>query len=218
LGGWTLWADESRVFQTPGLNCSGFLLAAARLLLGENFTLEEARRDYFQDSGKGSPWGEDWDFGLDAVLNLAGLDPPELLPEAGPTLFLNDHGRPTGLGADIHSPAFPELLASLEEGSTHFFAVSKPDRRFPAGLSYYHNGVILVSGGKALLYHATRGRGTHSLNLSDPRVLGNFRKAFPPVKNGGERRMLLARVRPRVRLPFQEGDSARPRFGRALVF
>ncbi|WLT32482.1 hypothetical protein [Geothrix sp. PMB-07] len=68
------WAHFSRPDQTldqPGLNCSGFLVAAARRLLGYGGTLVDAGRDRLGDSGPTAKEGPDWDFGWDLVLNLS---------------------------------------------------------------------------------------------------------------------------------------------------
>ncbi|MDR2405789.1 MAG: hypothetical protein LBE27_05405 [Deltaproteobacteria bacterium] len=196
-GYWTLWAQTERHFKTPGLNCSGFLISAARLLLRENFPLSMAKNDFFRDSGPSSPWGEDWDFGLDVALNLAGWNSPMLPAVTGPTLITNEYGRKTGLGVNIHSPDFQPLIESLKPNSIYFFAISKPDRRFASGLSYYHNGLVLVKENSANMYHATRRAGVHRLDLKNPKSLASFRANFPQVKNKGERRILFVEARPR---------------------
>jgi hypothetical protein len=194
-GEWSLWADPSRAFRSPGLNCSGFLLSAARFLTGRNIAAESARLDFFGDSGPDSEWGEDWDFGLDVALNLAGWDSPIQPPAAGPAITVNAWGRKVGLGADIHGEDFPKLIESLPPGTMWFFAVSKPDRRFRGGVSYYHNGLLLVSEKSAWMYHATRRAGVHRVDLKNPQSLKTFRASFPPVKNHGERRILFAEAR-----------------------
>jgi hypothetical protein len=167
------------------------LLAAARVLLGTNFSLDYARADLFIDSYPGSPLGEDWDFGLDVALNLAGRGSALFPAGAGPPLGENDHGRKVGLGVSMHDPGFEGLLAGLPQGA-YFFAMSKPDRRFPGGLSYYHNGILIRTGSSAWLYHATRRAGVHRLDLLKPSSLDNFRRHFPPIRNHGERRIVLA--------------------------
>ncbi|MDR2338896.1 MAG: hypothetical protein LBF40_02000 [Deltaproteobacteria bacterium] len=195
-GEWTLWAKPEKTFKSPGLNCSGFLLAASRFLLGRDFTIDMAKNDFFGDSGKGSPWGEDWDFGLDVALNLAGRDSPTVPPVGGHTAVSDPNGRPMGLGADIHGDGLLEALAALKPGALYFFAISKPDRRFPVGVSYYHNGIMLPDGGRAMLYHSTKRVGVHRLDLMNPNSLATFRKSFPPIKGKGERRILFVEARP----------------------
>ena len=218
-GEWTLWAQSERIFKSPGLNCSGFLLEASRFLLGRNFSMAYAKKDFFGDSGPDSPFGEDWDFGLDVALNLAGWDAELVPPAAGPTLSENSYGRKQGLGADIHSPEFPALLDALKPGSLYFFAISKPDRRFPGGLSYYHNGLAAPDGPSVWLYHATRRAGVHRLDLKTPRSLGTFRASFPPVKNHGERRILFAEAKPLAcHSPGRSGGHSLPSLKRSFLF
>ncbi|MDR2459981.1 MAG: hypothetical protein LBE38_04245 [Deltaproteobacteria bacterium] len=187
----TLWGDPQRVFQSPGLNCSGFLLSATRFLKGVNFTLLEAKRDILGDSGVASENGEDWDFGLDVVLNLAGAD-AKLYPDHGlQGRIVDDKGTVLGLGVNIHGPEFLELLASLQNDRLYLFAISKPDRRFKGGISYYHNGLILKGpDGETWLYHSTHRAGVNRVNLNAERGLSAFRISFPETARG-ERRILL---------------------------
>jgi hypothetical protein len=186
----SLWSAPERSFRNPGLNCSGYLLSVSRFLLGANITLAEARRDIRGDSGPQSPWGEDWDFGLDVILNLAGGGNRPFPQDGEYPLSRNARGRPVGWGVNIHAPEFTEILGALAPGRIYFFAISKPDRRFPGGLSYYHNGLIRVGeGGETFLHHATLKAGAHFLDLRNPSSLATFRKAFPPLANGGERRV-----------------------------
>jgi cell wall-associated NlpC family hydrolase len=195
-GRYTVWADPDKTFKSPGLNCSGFMVAAARFLLGANFTLEEGKRDALSDSGKDSPLGEDWDFGLDTALNLAGPG-ATLFPYAGEYgRVTDDRGRLLGLGADIAGPGFEDALSRLMPGKLYFFAVSKPDRRFKGGLSYYHNGIAAADmTGEKRLYHSTGRAGVHRMSLGNPAGLANFRRYYPPVR-GGERRIIFIEAVP----------------------
>jgi cell wall-associated NlpC family hydrolase len=192
----TLWASPGRVFPAPGLNCSGFMAAAARFLLGVNFPLDAARRDLLSDSGKGAPLGEDWDFGLDAALSLAGPG-GTLFPWGGEYARIEGpDGLPVGLGTDVGSREFPEALAGLAPGRLYFFAVSKPDRRFAGGLSYYHNGIAVArEGGGIRLYHATGRAGVHRMELGSPAGVASFRKYYPPAR-GGRRRVVFVEASP----------------------
>jgi hypothetical protein len=192
-GSFTLWEDPSLIFDTPGLNCSGFVITSARFLLGQNFSLALGKRDLDLDSGPDSPLGKDWDFGLDLILNLAGPN-SRLFPwEPGDLkLSVNQYQRPVGLGLDIHSPEFPQIFTEFQTHKIYFFAISKPDRRFPSGLSYYHNGVIIRSQeGQIWVHHATPLSGVNRLDLTNQRNLNTFREFFPPVNNNGERRIIF---------------------------
>jgi cell wall-associated NlpC family hydrolase len=192
----TLWARPDKTFREPGFNCSGFTLAAARFLLGVNFTLEEARRDIRSDSGAGSELGEDWDFGLDEILNLARRETRLFPYQEEPVQAQRARGRKLGLGVDVKSDAFERALDRIAPGRLYFFAISKPDGRFKGGLSYYHNGIALRGeGGEVLLYHSTGRAGVNRMNLSSASGLATFRKYYPPVR-GGERRIVFVEAVP----------------------
>jgi hypothetical protein len=158
----------------------------------------DLRRDRQGDSGPDSPWGRDWDFGLDVALNLAEGHFLRYLPEpVAPSLALNAANRPVGWGLDIHSPELLGLLGEFSPGRLYLFVVSKPDRRFKGGLSYYHLGLALAEeDGGVWLYHATSKAGVHRFNLAKPPGLSAFRRNFPRVKNGGERRILFLELAP----------------------
>jgi hypothetical protein len=207
-GYFTIWRESDKRFKSPGLNCSGFLLSAARFLLHSNFPLSKSKNDYFNDSGPDSPLGEDWDFGLDVALNLAGWDAPMLPEVLGPTITTNQNGRKSGLGVNIHGPDFLPLIESLKDRSIYFFAISKPDRRFPSGVSYYHNGIILTKDSSAFLYHATRRAGVHRLDLRNPKSLNTFKANFPTLKNKGERKILFVEARPKnCQITFERNST-----------
>lgn len=69
-GVYTTFADPHKRFTSPGLNCSGFVLAAARLLFRSSLSVEAAGFDRWNDSGPDSPLGHDWDYGWDLLCNL----------------------------------------------------------------------------------------------------------------------------------------------------
>jgi len=60
-GRWARFTQPNQLLERPGLNCSGFLVAAARRLLGFTGTLAAAGRDRLGDSGPGAQGGLDWD-------------------------------------------------------------------------------------------------------------------------------------------------------------
>ena len=199
LGRWVTFNEPELVVQTPGFNCSGFTVAAARELLGYNFDLIEVNFDRRGDSGPGAPLGQDWDFGLDLILNLSEDYPRRFLPEPenpqNTPLIAIGPGRALGWGVSLHSPAFEEQLKLIQPGRFCFFTFSKPDRRFPAGVSYYHVGVIVPDAQGLWLYHSTLGAKTNRVNLADPEGLARLRRHFPPIQNG-ERRVFLIEVTP----------------------
>jgi len=198
-GQWVTFNNPDLVSEKPGFNCSGFTVAAARELLGFDFNLTEASRDRRGDSGPGADLGEDWDFGLDLILNLAENYPHRFLPEPEnrepPPLIPMKPRRSLGWGVSLHSPEFEDLLAELQPGKFCFFTLSKPDGRFPAGVSYYHVGVIIPEPPNIWLYHTTVGANTYRVNLAAAEGLARFRRHFKPIVNG-ERRIFMVEVFP----------------------
>ncbi|MDR1921393.1 MAG: hypothetical protein LBS31_06585, partial [Candidatus Adiutrix sp.] len=192
--------QPEKALQTPGFNCSGFVVAAAARLAGRNFDLTAVSRDRRGDSSPGAALGQDWDFGLDLILNLTEDLPRRFLPPINealaPPLFAYAPGLAAGLGVDLHSPLFEKHLHELQPGRFAFFVFSKPDRRFPAGVSYYHVGLIIPESPEAIwLYHSTAGARTHRFNLAAAGDLARLRRYFPPTKSG-ERRVLMIEAAP----------------------
>jgi hypothetical protein len=194
-GRWTTWMNSENTLKSPGFNCSGFVLEAVRFILNRNISLAEASFDRDSDSGPDSPLGLDWDFGLDLLLNLSKVKTEDLLPRPeGEKLTKNQADLPLGWGLDIHGPDFEGFLKELKAPNIYLFAISKPDRRFKAGLSYYHVGILHADQQGALwLYQSTAKAGVHRLNIATPEGLRLIRRYFPPVK-GTERRMIAARL------------------------
>jgi len=89
-GNYARFAHPDQVLTRPGLNCSGFLVAAARRLLGFAGSLTQATGDRLGDSGPGAKGGLDWDFGWDLVLNLSEGHPRRWVLAGG------DHPAPGG--------------------------------------------------------------------------------------------------------------------------
>ena len=198
-GRWVTFNQPDIYLGSPGFNCSGFTIAAARVLLGRNFSLSEASLDRRGDSGPGAALGQDWDFGLDLILNLAEAYPHRYLPEpddpAEAPLIPLRPGRSLGWGVDIHGPQFEELLRQISPDNFCFFVFSRPDGRFPAGVSYYHVGVIVPEGSSRWLYHTTLGAKTNRIDLGSQEGLARLRRYFKPVANG-ERRVFMVEVTP----------------------
>lgn len=198
-GRWVTFNNPEVLASTPGFNCSGFTVAAARVLLGQDFDLATVALDRRGDSGADSPLGRDWDFGLDLILNLSQGQNCRFLPEPEnsqdqPLVPLGG-GRSLGWGVSLHSPEFEKLLQDVRLGHFYFFVLSKPDRRFAAGVAYYHVGVIVPDSEGLWLYHTTLGARTHRINLAKAEDLARFRRDFKPV-SVGERRILLVEVQP----------------------
>ena len=187
----TLFADQSRTFPDRGLNCSGFVVTASRGLLGRPLPLDAMRRDRKGDSGPDAAAGEDWDFGYDLILNVTDGLPRRLLLPPGP-------GKPPApesldaarfRGFPLHdTAAWAAVLPQLAPGEVAYAALSK---EIKGRLYYYHVGVLYRdAAGKVRFAHATPGRGSHELILSEPAGMAAFRTAFAE-KTFGEKWILL---------------------------
>ena len=192
FGRYSEFADPSRAYPTPGLNCSGLVLAASRFLLGKNITLAQAVRDRLGDSGPGSPNGEDWDFGWDLIMNISEGFSRSLLLPGGKS---QDPATATGFsprGYDIQQPAtWRELPGRLEPGYLYLVSLNVDGRRKGYGLQHYHVGLIHVDGAGRAWFYQTTGKGAVSnrRDLKSPEGQDSFKKAF--ANSGDKRKMML---------------------------
>jgi hypothetical protein len=190
-GRYTLFADPSRRFDSPGLNCSGLTLAASRFLLRRNFTLAEVMRDRQKDSGPGSPHGQDWDFGWDLLMNISEGFARSLLLPGGQRLDPAKADAFSPRGFDLQDEAtWRELPSRLKPGYVYLLSFNVEGRRKGYGLAHYHVGFIHVApDGKAWLYQTTgRGKAANRRDLNSPKGVASFRRAF--ANTGKHRRML----------------------------
>lgn len=191
-GEFTQFARQDRRFDTPGLNCSGFVSAASRYLLQRNFTLDEVKRDRLGDSGPGSPYGEDWDFGWDLIMNISENFSRSLLLPGGKVA---DPAAGNGFaprGYDIQDPAtWNELPGRLLPGYLYLVSFNVHSRRKGYDLQHYHVGLIHVNAkGQALFYHNTgKGAVVNRRDLKSPSGQASFRKAYTNV--GDKRKMIV---------------------------
>lgn len=191
-GRYTLFADRTRLFPSPGLNCSGFVLQGARLLLGRPLTLDAVTRDRLGDSGPGAALGQDWDFGWDLIMNIAeGLPCSMLLPD-GQTGDLRTATGKGPRGYDIHAAAFwAELPGRIRPGYLYLASFSKDSGRRPYALLHYHVGLFIrAADGTLWYYHTTHGSGkSFRMNLSTDEGRNRFLRSFS--NTGKVRKMLL---------------------------
>jgi hypothetical protein len=197
-GRYVLFARPESRQKTPGLNCSGLVLAAARFLFQRNITLAEAGRDRLGDSGPGSPHGLDWDLGWDLILNISeGLPRLFLLP--GNASLAAEEATPSSpRGFDLHAPAtWRELFSRIRPGHVYLLSFNKETAR-GGQLRHYHVAVLSLDEGGDLWLHQTTGaaRFSYGRNLSRPENLALFLRGF--ANSGTGRKYILVLE---VRLP-----------------
>lgn len=184
-GRWTSFAQPDQTLKHPGLNCSGFLVAAARRLLGYEGTLAQAGRDRLGDSGAGAKEGRDWDFGWDLVLNLSEGHPRHwVLPDGNPP-------APGGSGRSLSG-----FRVHDREAWARLSSRWRPDRVYLATLNrgsgsrlrHHHVALILQDAAGGLgFYQTLPGGRVHRLVLGTPEGLDRLCTMFGP----GERILIL---------------------------
>ena len=185
-GRYTLFAKPDQFFKEPGLNCSGFVLEASRLLLRKNIPLDFAARDRLEDSGPGAVLGEDWDFGWDLILNISeGFERTLLLPGgelADPTVG----SGLSPLGFDLHAPeTWRELPNRIRQNHLYLVSFSKPVKQHKYSLMHYHVGLLIrISEKDWYIYHTTNKRGKVSReNLGSEQGLNRFLRSYANTGN-----------------------------------
>ncbi len=189
----TLFANPQATFVAPGLNCSGFVLAAARAVFNANLTLEQAKIDRLNDSGPESPLGQDWDFGLDLILNISEGRPRRVLMPDGPLPLPADADGQTLRGFALDDPnAWKRILPQMRPGHVYLASISKPAARKGYVLLHYHVGLAIPDRqGHVWWYHSTPGSGVHRLDLNSPQGMAVFNKEFTGPKASKKRILLL---------------------------
>ncbi len=192
-GRYVTFQRPDKVFTTPGLNCSGLVLALTRCLYGRDTSLKAAMRDRHGDSGPMAAGGQDWDFGWDFILNISeGLERRVLDPE--PKAQGAPQADGIGLrGFAVHDDqAWRQILPRIRPGFVYLASLSG----YRSGrLLHHHVGVILADGqGRVLLFHATpKGGGVHRLDLNSAAGLAAFQGLYPDTPERDEK-LLAERI------------------------
>lgn len=187
-GRWTSWAKQNQTLTSPGLNCSGLTAAASRAILGQTLSLDTIQRDRLGDSGPDSSMGQDWDFGLDVILNLTEGFPRRLIPNPyaqqplDSTLW-NAHDLK---GVDTESIEFENILSQIQPDHIYYFVISRHDSKFKGGLSFYHVGFILKDGTQTWMYHATGKGGVYRINLASEKGFAWFKRYYGASAKGSK--------------------------------
>jgi hypothetical protein len=197
-GRYVLFARPEVRQKSPGLNCSGYVLAVSRFLFKRNISLAEAGLDRLRDSGPGSPCGQDWDLGRDLILNLSeGLSRTFLLP-GNAFLSVEEATSLSPRGFDLHAPAtWPELFSRLRPGHVYLLSFNK-EVAGGTQLRHYHVAILSVDDAGDVWIHQTTGAAgaSYGRNLSDPKNLAVFLRGF--ANTGKTRKYILVLE---VRLP-----------------
>ena len=189
-GAYTAFANPNKRFTTPGLNCSGFVLAASRLLVNTPLTVENAGFDRWSDSGADSPHGHDWDYGWDLIANIV-----ESLGQTAKARFLVPKGgydNPLLLdgfaakGYDLHAQGQLEAaLSRMKQNHLYLISFNKSKAKAPHIPQHYHVGLIVLNEQNApLLYQTTTQRKrSYVRNLATAQGRASFLKAFTNTKH-----------------------------------
>ncbi|MDR0453918.1 MAG: hypothetical protein LBH05_03800 [Deferribacteraceae bacterium] len=186
-GRYTLFTGYDKFFSTPGLNCSGFVLEASRILLKRNIPLSVAINDRLGDSGPGAPLGQDWDFGWDMILNISeGLERVLLLPGN----VRADPAAGSGLaplGFDLHAPeTWRELPDRIRSNHLYLVSFSKTSgQRGSSSLKHYHVALLIrISEKDWYIYNTTQKRGkVYRENLGSVQGRNRFLNAYANTGN-----------------------------------
>ena len=183
-------------FQTPGLNCSGFTLAASRIILKSNLSVAETIHDREGDSGPNAKDGHDWDFGFDLVMNISeGLPRTILAPQK--TAVPEPVTGKTVPTFDPHGESFAlDLLPQIQEKGFYLVSFSRHAKPDSPPRLHYHTGIIVREDSSVWLYSTTTRSGKlirH--NLATEEGLSRFRASFSNTK-GSYKRLTVIFVHP----------------------
>lgn len=170
----------------PGLNCSGFVVEAARRLLGFRGSPAVAARDRRGDSGPGAPAGPDWDFGYDLALNLSEGHARRWL--AGDGTQGADPGASGLQGWPVRDPL--AWRRASEALAPRAVALAVFIRGLPGGgRRFHHVGLVLKDrAGRSWFYQTLPKGRVHRLDLDSAEGFARLCAMFGP----GERVALLA--------------------------
>ena len=192
-GQYATFNEPGTPLASPGLNCSGMVLAVSRILLDKNIRVADAKRDREGDSGPGSPDGHDWDFGFDLIMNISEGFPRAFLLPRGATAPQKATGK-TVPTFDPHDPNFTrDLFPQLTEGLLYLVSFSRHATQNAPPRLHYHTGVIVRDKNAVWVYSTTRNSGyviRHNLATQDG--LARFRESFKNSAGSYKRLTIIA--------------------------
>jgi len=190
-GRWTFFAHPEKTAPSPGLNCSGFVMAAAQRVLDCKLTLAEATRDRLGDSGDGAPLGKDWDFGWDLVMNLSeGHSRAVVLPQGNQEIEGGDGRSMRGFAID-DAKAWKKVLSRLRTDRIYLASLSRVRKH----LEHHHVAMILKDAAGKVWFYQTLPKGkSHRLDLTSTKGFDRMQGMF-----GKGIRILILEVEPAAR-------------------
>ncbi len=210
-GHFTTFADPKVFFDTPGLNCSGLVLSVSRYIFNKNWSMADAVHDRLGDSGAGSQYGKDWDFGWDLALNLTeGRNPRVIMPDGGDHPIEGQNGM-TLRGFELaDAAAWAKVLPQLTPGHVYIGSISKPGTARGYKVMHYHVVLILSdTKGGIWLYHATHRSNVHKININTPQGMSKFMGQFRNARGETKKILLVEATLPTAMTTA--GDSAAER-------
>jgi hypothetical protein len=212
-GHFTTFDRPDRLYDTPGLNCSGLVVSVSRFLLNKNWTLEEVTRDRLGDSGENASLGKDWDFGWDLILNLTEGRARKVIMPDGRDYPIEGANGSTLRGFDLHDQAaWQRVLPQMRPGHIYLASISRParDRGYP--VLHYHVVLMLPdSHGGIWLYHATRRSHVHKMNLATAQGMGRFMGEFKNSKGDTKKILIVEAALPQYGPPTETATDKQPK-------
>jgi hypothetical protein len=204
-GHFTTFAEPTRFFETPGLNCSGLVVSASRFLFDKNWTLEEVTRDRQGNSGPGSSMGKDWDFGWDLIMNLSEGRSRKIMMPDGKAYSVENSDGSTLVGFDLNDQhAWRKVMAQMRPGRVYLGSISKPARKKGYKILHYHVVLILPDGkGGVWLYHATHRSNVHRMNINSPQGMNRLMSQFRGNRDDSKKILIVEATLPDLSAPVQ---------------
>jgi hypothetical protein len=199
-GYFTTFDRPDRFYDSPGLNCSGLVVSAARFIFDKNFTLEEVTKDRLNNSGDNSSYGKDWDFGWDLILNLTDGRQRKVIMPDGRDYPLDGTDGMMLRGFDLHdTAAWQRVLSQMKPGRIYLGSISRPGNERPYKLLHYHVVMMLPDGkGGIWLYHATRRSNVHKMNINTPQGINRFMSQFKGARGETKKILVVEAVLPKI--------------------
>lgn len=172
---YVVFSNPKDTYKRAGLSGSGFVHAAAKQLLGQDFTPEEIKYDLNQNSGKNSPLGYNWDFAKDVILNIAKHFKYHFINEEN--IDLNSTSSQGFKLNDIKM--WKEVFKKIKKQNIYLVAFSKPSQKKGYKYVYYHPAIIVKDNNNNIfLYHSTPKQGVHRVWLNYDNMLTPLVKEF----------------------------------------